>query len=103
MYDGLSNKARNKELKKMLANETIVLFPDRGIESKDGMPNLSIVCTNLKNIDEKTQSKKDKIITKGTVDCGLSKKGDDDDKKTGSFDPKNFKNNSDLYRHISEY
>jgi len=91
----------------MLDKETIIIFPEKGIEARDGMPNFNIIFTNLKkmNEDQKVVGKRDKVANKQKADYGLPerKKDDEESKKAGSFDPKNFKNNADLYKHMTEF
>ena len=37
-FDSMSYVERNNELKKMLENENIIVFPDTGEQSQDGIP-----------------------------------------------------------------
>ena len=112
MYSKMSHEERNKHLKAMLDNQTILIFPKEGLQQIDGMPNLGIILTDLRSVMTK-KSKQVKNVTKVQLkpktDTGIKKKDnqdDDDDKKTNAgatFDPKNFKGNTDLYKRMTEY
>ena len=112
MYTDMSYKDRNKRLKKMLNDQTVLIFPSSGVQQVDGMPNFGIVHADLKNVVKGAQKqKKDqtKKILKPRTDTNLKKKnGDDsdDDKKAkggASIDPKSFRGNTDLYKHTTDF
>ena len=46
MYSKMSHEERNKHLKAMLDNQTILIFPKEGLQQSDGMPNLCIILTD---------------------------------------------------------
>ena len=109
----MSYRERNRKLREMLEDNTILIFPNKGLTLKDGMPNFGVIYTDLKDYvkqDEQDKKKKmnKKIILKPKTDTGLIKNensdsDDDDNKKKGStFDPSNFKNNIEVYKRMTE-
>ena len=49
-YMAMSPRARNVELKKMLAQENIVIFPETDQEPEDGIPMFQILQADIKKI-----------------------------------------------------
>lgn len=112
MYSKMSYQDRNAHLKAMLKDQTILIFPQEGLQQIDGMPNLGIIMTDLRNAMTKKSNKvksSTRVQFKQKTDTGIKKKDshyEDEDNKTNAtatFDPKTFKGSSDLYKHMTEY
>ena len=112
MYQNMSYYERNKQLKGLLEKNTILIFPKYGLTQLDGMPNFGVIYTDLKDMKETTNKtpREQKLILKQKTDTGLKKPDvsdseEEDEEKTGgaTFDPKMFKGNSELYKHITDY
>lgn len=98
MYEQCDRAERNAILKKMLAGHSVLLYPEND-EFPDGLPQIQIIEKNLKSmIEDKDLAKQD-----GSPDKATDKKGKGDVARAGAtFDPKNFKGNVQLFRHLAE-
>lgn len=71
----MPRKDRNKMLVKMLEQHgNMIVFPNPKVGSIDGLPHLSFVFENLKDIikeDGSKRTKKDKGVLKPRVDMGI--------------------------------
>lgn len=105
-YEKMPRTRRNKELKKMLQNQNIIVFPDDHIEPVDGLPGFSIMFNDLKDLigkDEDKAPRKQKLIMKQPVDMGQPSVMEDEvgeEKHNSQIDPSMFKGNVDLQTHI---
>ena len=107
-FEEMTRKERNKYLMQMMESQNnIVIFPKVG-QSLDGLPHLSFVYDNLKEavkVDEKPVDIQKKYSRKPKVDMGIPKPqaGQENQARAGAtFDPKLFKGNVMLFKHLNE-
>lgn len=108
MFDNLTYKQRNDILKKSLKDQTIVIFPKDEFNSMDGVPNMAIIYTDLKEavIDkDKKKARAQKNKAKTDVGAVKRKKAQEEEGKTsGSVsNAKSFRNNSHLFMHMNDF
>ena len=104
----MSRKERNRILMNMLEPQSnMIVFPSTKVAALDGLPHLSFVEANLKEIINKEEKspKKAKIVLNPRVDMGIpqQKPGQEHQARAGAtFDPKQFKGNVMLFQHLNE-
>jgi len=98
----------------MLENDKVVLFPEGSEHARDGLPFMAIMESNLRAAAEGDQGSKhcqkkdrerERFARKPRADMGLPppKPGEEKSARAGAtFDPKNFKGNAMLFRHLNE-
>ena len=85
----------------------MIIFPNPKMASEDGLPHLSFVYDNLKDIikEEQVIDNEAKYLRKPRVDMGIPppKKGQENQARAGAtFDPKHFKGNAELFSYLNE-
>ena len=107
-FEEMSRKERNKIMVKMMESQNnMVVFPNVG-QPVDGLPHLSFVYDNLKDIvkdEKKPVDLKEKYSRNPIVDMGIPKpeEGAENQARAGAtFDPKQFKGNVMLFKHLNE-
>ena len=110
-FEKMPRHIRNERLKRMLANDRVVLFPEESVAARDGLPFVAIMENNLRAAAEGDQTKecqkkeRNRFSRKPRADMGLPppQGGEEKSARAGAtFDPKNFRGNAMLFRHLNE-
>ncbi|CDW86812.1 UNKNOWN [Stylonychia lemnae] len=101
-------KERNQKLYEMLKQYQICVIPE--VENIDNLPFFSIIETSLKDMTKKSKLRRQETDLRNSPERRKSKpiqQGNSPSKKakhrqTSLLDPKNFKGNVELFRHLNE-